>query len=228
MHAQALFATSGKDRVQLLELYSSEGCSSCPPADTWVSELKNKTNLWKTFVPVAFHVDYWNQLGWKDEFSSPSMTQRQIDIAHLWGGSNVYTPAMVVDGNEWRDWRSANNHLLPTPQGSSGIILSLFKKKDGSFKVKVEGQKRNQKYIVHFAQLGMDLVSEVKKGENAGKSLTHNFVVLHWQNRLAIGTNIEESFKLVAPKKKGSVSAIAAWIEEEGKQSPLQAAGGYL
>src|SRR5271154_7473575 len=75
---RTLIASSGTSRVQLLELYSSESCSGCPPADAWVSELKEKSDLWKHVVPVVFHVDYWNYLGWKDGLSSDTMTKRQV------------------------------------------------------------------------------------------------------------------------------------------------------
>ena len=62
---------SGPQQISLVELYTSEGCSSCPPAEAWLSRLKEEPGLWKNFVPIAFHVDYWDRLGWRDRFSSP-------------------------------------------------------------------------------------------------------------------------------------------------------------
>src|SRR6266704_4673726 len=70
------FQSSG-EQVALLELYTSEGCSSCPPAETWLSRLKESPGLWKDFVPVAFHVDYWDYLGWRDPWSSKTFIYRQ-------------------------------------------------------------------------------------------------------------------------------------------------------
>ncbi|HEX4349582.1 MAG TPA: DUF1223 domain-containing protein, partial [Verrucomicrobiae bacterium] len=70
-------------QVSLVELYTSEGCSSCPPAEYWLNQLKHSPGLWKNFVPVAFHVDYWNSLGWKDHWSAPEFSERQRDYAQL-------------------------------------------------------------------------------------------------------------------------------------------------
>ncbi len=68
---------SGPEQTALIELYTSEGCSSCPPAEAWMSHLKDDPGLWKQFVPIAFHVDYWDRLGWRDRFSSKRWTERQ-------------------------------------------------------------------------------------------------------------------------------------------------------
>ncbi len=95
---------SGETPAALVELFTSEGCSSCPPADAWVSTLKGNPGLWKRIVPVVFHVDYWNSLGWSDRFSSPENTARQRRYAAVWGTDSVYTPGMVLNGREWRNW----------------------------------------------------------------------------------------------------------------------------
>ena len=99
--AEARFA-SGPQQTALIELYTSEGCSSCPPAETWMSRLKESPGLWKQFVPIAFHVDYWDRLGWRDRFSSQRWTERQRRYASLWQSESVYTPAVVVNGREQR------------------------------------------------------------------------------------------------------------------------------
>jgi hypothetical protein len=134
---RTLIASSGSSHVELLELYSSEGCSSCPPADKWVSDLIGQPDLWRHFVPVVFHVDYWNNGSWKDGLSSSAMTQRQNDIANLWREPSVYTPGVVLDGKEWRNW-----HAVQSPPLSTGnpqkIQLEIFKETDGSLTVKVE------------------------------------------------------------------------------------------
>jgi hypothetical protein len=96
--APVVFQSSTR-QVSLLELYTSGGCSSCPPAETWLSKLKTSGGLWRDFVPVAFHVDYWNNLGWKDRFSDEQYTERQKSYAQLWSASNIYTPEFVLNGN---------------------------------------------------------------------------------------------------------------------------------
>jgi len=99
--AEARFE-SGPQQTALIELYTSEGCSSCPPAESWMSRLKDSPGLWKQFVPIAFHVDYWDRLGWRDRFSSQRWTERQRRYASLWQSESVYTPAVVVNGREQR------------------------------------------------------------------------------------------------------------------------------
>lgn len=92
----------GPKKVQLLELFTSEGCSSCPPAEASLSRLVNDSRLWREFVPVAFHVDYWDRFGWKDPFASVEWTKRQQTYAENWKAETVYTPAFVLNGREWR------------------------------------------------------------------------------------------------------------------------------
>src|SRR5689334_8314649 len=77
--------TSGETQVALLELFTSEGCSSCPPAERWLGALRDAPGLWRDFVPIAFHVNYWDRLGWPDRFASREATQRQHAYAAVWG-----------------------------------------------------------------------------------------------------------------------------------------------
>jgi hypothetical protein len=82
--AKDIVLETSSSQVRLLELFSSEGCSSCPPAETWLSNLQNSSELWKSIVPVSFHVTYWDYLGWTDRFARPEYTQRQQEYAALW------------------------------------------------------------------------------------------------------------------------------------------------
>ena len=95
---------SSEAQTALLELYTSEGCSSCPPAESWLSRLKESPGLWKDFVPLAFHVDYWDYLGWRDPWAAREFSERQRAYAQGWRSENVYTPGFVLNGKEWRDW----------------------------------------------------------------------------------------------------------------------------
>jgi hypothetical protein len=225
----ALIATSGYTKVELIELYTSESCSSCPPADIWFSNLKTNSNLWKHFVPVAFHVDYWNHLGWKDDYSSAEMTKRQVSVARLWGGgAGVYTPAVVRDAKEWKDWRHLSDRQIPISTEATHLSLSVFRQPDGEFLVKVDGLKGDHHYILRVAKLGMNLSSTVTSGENSGKLLRHDFVVLDWISKSVNEQHSQSSFRFKDLSKKSSHFAVAAWIEEENNPSPLQAVGAYL
>src|SRR5437763_12029180 len=111
---------SSETQTSLIELFTSEGCSSCPPAEKWLSAFKSNPDLWKKTVPVAFHVDYWNHLGWRDRFSKPEFTSRQRRYAAAWGGDSVYTPGFVVNGKEWRGWFGGN--VTPITSTKVGVL----------------------------------------------------------------------------------------------------------
>jgi hypothetical protein len=95
---------SSSRQTALLELYTSEGCSSCPPTDRWMSALENEPGLWNEFIPIALHVDYWDYIGWKDRFVSLEYSARQRQYAQEQSLKTVYTPGFVYNGNEWRNW----------------------------------------------------------------------------------------------------------------------------
>jgi hypothetical protein len=219
-------ASSGLGRVHLVELYSSESCSSCPPADAWISTLKDKPDLWKSFVPLVLHVDYWNHLGWKDGFSSAAMTKRQRDLSQTWRTHSVYTPAFVVDGKEWRGWQKGNGSFPDAP--ITQIALSIFKNPDGTFRVSANGLVPSKHYVIHAALLGMDRSTNVGSGENSGRQLNHNFVVLDWAEKVAKPGSPDPSFSLADKFHETGRLAISAWVEEVGSPVPLQSVGGYL
>ena len=104
---------SGIDRIHLIELFTSEGCSSCPPAEAYINSLKSHKDLFKTFIPISFHVSYWDYLGHKDSFSLSEFTKRQRRYAAEWEKSGVYTPGFVLDGKEWKNF----NKKVPTHKG---------------------------------------------------------------------------------------------------------------
>src|SRR5213595_2381873 len=110
---------SGPQKVHLLEPFTSEGCSSCPPAEAWLSKLKDEPRLWKDFVPLAFHVDYWDHLGWRDPFASKEWTARQYQYSTNWKSESVYTPGFVLDGREWME------RTVPTLSGDKPGALKL-------------------------------------------------------------------------------------------------------
>ena len=218
-------------QVPLIELYTSEGCSSCPPADRWLSSLNDSDGLWEQYVPVAFHVDYWNQLGWDDPFSSKEYSQRQRRYAAEFGETTVYTPGVRKAGFEWRKWRSSPTPLEHTEtfSGENVGILSLTINDDDTFLANFDqdhlGSSKN--YQLTIALLGMDLTTEVERGENHGKTLNHDFVVLATSTLASTEQNqwvgsLPET-NLTAPQY-----AVAAWISKNGSQIPIQAVGGNL
>lgn len=124
LSAKQIRFQSATNRTALLELFTSEGCSSCPPAEAWLSRLKSDARLWKDFVPVAFHVDYWDYLGWRDPFGTAGYSERQRTYAAHWKSRSVYTPGFVLDGKEWRGWFSRDELPRASSQPTGTLTAS--------------------------------------------------------------------------------------------------------
>lgn len=168
-------AQSGGQRATLLELYTSEGCDSCPPADRWLSGQKS----WSAaglLVPLVFHVDYWDHLGWKDPFGSAENTRRQHAQASFSGAKFVYTPQFLRDG---KDWRHSDRVLSDRREAGANINMELTNPKQGPWSVNAEVRALtpNPAAEVWLAVFENNLVSQVNLGENRGQTLHHDFVV---------------------------------------------------
>ncbi len=211
--------TSGEGRTHLLELYTSEGCSSCPPAEAWLGGLHDTPGLWRDFVPVAFHVVYWDRLGWRDRFASKEYTARQYAYSAAWGSDSVYTPGFVLDGAEWR-----GGGKPPAASAEKAGLLSVEYGDDGVCRVKFAA---TGEYEVHAALLGGGIVSGVSAGENEGRTLHHEFVAMGLAAApLRDGT---AEMKLLRTADKGVArQALAVWITRRGDLVPVQATGGWL
>lgn len=228
--------TSGPARVSLIELYTSEGCSSCPPAERWLGQLRDAPGLWRDFVPVAFHVDYWNRLGWPDRFSSRDFTQREYAYAAGWGAESVYTPCFVRDGAEWRTRErpraAAGAGTISAGAPAAGTLTVTYEgailRAEFSPAGETAGVDRKKStagtYELHAAILGAGIVSPVASGENRGETLRHEFVAL------ALGHGVPgRALALPMPAAAGVPRhALAVWITRRGSLVPVQAAGGWL
>ncbi len=221
---------SSERQAALLELYTSESCSSCPPAEAWLSKLKGESGLWADFVPVAFHIDYWNDLGWRDKLSNGEFSERQRHYAHDWSAEEVYTPEFVLNGREWRNWPGFQG----VPSAPSAIVGKLLASSvDGKhWQVNfLPAQRGTADYEVTAALLVSELGSDVTAGENSGRHLKHDFAALSLITRpLAAGTNGFEGTLFLDdyPKAATGRFALAVWITHRGHLEPLQAVGGWL
>lgn len=217
--------TSSEEQVPLIELYTSEGCSSCPPADKWMSTLKAHESLWSGFVPVALHVDYWDYIGWDDPFASREYSQRQRQIAAEYQERTVYTPGVRKAGEEWRSWR-----LWGAPTDDDAPVvgkLEVSVDQAGKFNATFDSKALSDDLQLNVAVLGLGLSTEVKRGENSGKTLDHDFVVLGLSRFSSAQANTW-SGSIEQPETDASQYAIAAWVSEKGRTTPVQATGGYL
>lgn len=156
----------------VVELYTSEGCSSCPPADRWLSALPvNERTL-----ALGFHVNYWDHLGWKDRLATPATTQRQ----HLWKAMlrapYVYTPQVIVNGADERSWSRFRADTLPRPAGA--VVPGLRIERQGNrLRAEVSALPDGRRLAGYWAVLSGQVRSEVTRGENAGRTLVHDHVV---------------------------------------------------
>jgi hypothetical protein len=214
---------SGPQRVFLLELYTSEGCSSCPPAESWLTQFRNDQRLWKQVVPVAFHVDYWDNLGWKDRFAKHGYTDRQQFYANAWDAPSVYTPEFVLNGTEWNGWFGGQVLPLPDDQLAGDLRVVL---RAGQADVTFKPASSDENFDVHLAPLAMQVESDVRSGENRGRKLRHDFVVLDIIS--AKLTSAEGGQEARVSLSVSDAQGLAVWVTRQGFLTPLQAAGGFI
>jgi hypothetical protein len=206
--AIACTAESGKQRVPLLELYTSEGCNSCPPADRWLSMLSVHGLSPHRVLALAFHVDYWNHLGWEDPFARPEFSERQRDAARRNRARLVYTPQFLLDGADYRRSRLRDDFTERLAAiGSSPAIAFIRAGIHGqypqqSLHVTVSGIERARRSLarVYWAIYENRLASAVSAGENRGKRLEHDAAVRHLAGPYS--TNAEGTLVLAAPLRK--------------------------
>ena len=216
-----LVLNSGTRQVTLLELYTSQGCSSCPPAERWLNEYMDDEDLWTMVVPVAFHVDYWDYIGWKDIYATPEYGERQRDYARAGKARTVYTPGLFANGHEWRGWT-----LRLNPRASD--------REPGNLSVVITDPRLVATFVdaaaplqLHVALLGAGIETPVERGENRNRTLRQEFVVL------AHATHASQNGYWDVPVPQSVHSGvsrygIAVWVSAAGNPAPLQATGGWL
>lgn len=218
--------TSSSEATTVLELYTSEGCSSCPPADQYVTQLVNHPQLWNEVIPLVFHVDYWDYIGWKDQFASSEYSQRQRKHRSLGNVRSVYTPGFVVDGKEWRGWFSRNN-LLPTNNKKPGVLKLNISEPGFSAQFDAEGSVDWSELKLNIALLGAGFQSKVKAGENRGKILQHDFVVLSLKSYSPSNGEWQGQLPALTAKSQGAERlAWVAWLSGRNNK-PIQAVGNW-
>jgi hypothetical protein len=185
--AQSCSAQSPAQKLPLIELYTSQGCSSCPPADQWLGTMSER----KDVVPLAMHVNYWDYIGWKDPFAKADFSQRQRWLANVNKNSTVYTPGVFVGGGEFKDWGSGymqQRLITRTHNATPGATIRIEKSPNlpGQWHVvaalAADLTADNKRLFVASTKHG--LVSKVNAGENHGRTLTNHSVVDFWSGGL--------------------------------------------
>jgi hypothetical protein len=214
----------------LLELYTSEGCSSCPPADRWFSQLKGAGD---SVVPLAFHVDYWDRLGWKDQFANPRFSERQHELAAISGERVVYTPGVFLNLHAVADWRSRGG-LMNAVRAANG--------KPAAAKIRVEIDRPTVSQLGVTAQFAVlsgsaaraaqayvavyenNLWTDVKAGENSGAKLRHDYVVREWWGPTDVDRSGEVRRQISIPESwKPRDLGVAAFVQDSRTGEVLQA-----
>jgi len=208
---------SGAATPHLVELYTSEGCSSCPPAEAWIGTLAPDQAL-----ALAFHVDYWDDLGWRDAFARPEFSARQRRLAARGGAGIVYTPELTLDGREWRAWSQT---AVPAPLAAPYAVTLTVTRGDvvrARLDAALPADVR-----VEFALIEEGLTRRIERGENAGRTLTEPHVV-----RAVAGPFAPHSAEATLAPPADAVRAqlaVVAWLlDADGRvlqalQQPLRA-----
>jgi hypothetical protein len=225
-------AASPDYTLALLELYTSEGCDSCPPADHWFSAVDLGPPATRV-AAVAFHVDYWDRLGWHDRFGNADFTSRQNDEVRRHRAAGVYTPQVVLQGSELAAWRNisqptaalaainarparASIELTAAPVNGASVAVDVH------VRVPAAPDREHAEVAVVLVQNG--LASYVKAGENKGKHLAHDHVVRSWRLGLPVGANgeLRQRVTLPVPDDVGAMQFVA-WVEDTASGEVLQA-----
>lgn len=217
--AQTCEVRSGPQPLAVVELYTSEGCSSCPPADRWLSTLKSPDNV----LALSFHVNYWNHLGWRDPFATRETTARQYLLKEALGARHVYTPQVVLNGRDHRGWHGQRAVNLSGLPAATAPALRLSRQGDvvTAQVAATPGSAPAGELAGYWAVLQDGLLSKVTRGENAGEDLRHDHVVSLYQPVPAWKAAQGGGAQLTLPAR--SVQRVAFVVTDPGLTRPLQA-----
>ncbi len=227
-------AQSGPRTAVLVELYTSEGCDSCPPADRWLSSLQSKGYAPDKVVPLALHVDYWDYIGWKDPYAKREFATRQRRAAELKRAKIVYTPQVLLQGQDFRKWDSGEfasaveklNGQPPRAKLSLSVESMGKASVDVSLSAELLSTAERKDAAVYLAAFENKLTSRVQAGENKGKVLPHDFVVREWVGPISFGDGlrVEEKRALpLLPNADPKQSGVAAFVQNRSTGEVLQA-----
>ncbi len=237
MHAPAAScsAKSPAQTAALVELYTSEGCSSCPPADKWLSALgKPAIAPGGPVVPIALHVDYWDYIGWKDPYARREFSTRQRRLAALGRATFVYTPQVLLQGRDFRGWgsRAFDDAVasINAQRAKAGISLAIDPQKQSALAVETRAELldpgQHGDAALYLAAYENKLVSEVRAGENEGRTLAHDFVVLEWTGPIEFGRDgrVHDKRALaLLPRAVAANSGVVAFVQNRRTAEVLQA-----
>lgn len=193
-----------------------------PPIDA-LSRLKDHPLLWKRFVPMAWHVDYWDYLGWRDPYADSANSRRQTDYRRAGATKVVYTPGFFRDGKEWRSWYG--EPVADEEKNALGRLTLNVEGGTATLQLDTPVDMQAKGLLGHIAILGFDLATPVERGENRGEMLHEDFVVLFHRSGYGDGTSWQ--IDLDTPDLPGRKHALVGWLSRGSDPRPLQATGGW-
>ena len=241
--AAACSAASPAHTLALTELYTSEGCDSCPPADRWMSGLPARGLGADKVVPLSLHVDYWDYIGWKDVFAQPQFTERQRQISRWSGSSFVYTPQVMVQGRDFRGWRSGEFERqvtsvnaqparadiglgLDVAEGGVSVVANAAVKAALGAAGNAAKRAPGARLQLFVALTQSRIASPVKAGENRGVTLKHDYVVREWLGPVALGADGKARLEKIIMPPKGAPTndfGLVAFVQDAASGEILQA-----
>ena len=227
-------------RAVLIELFTSEGCSSCPVADRWMSKLVHGVFPSSQVVTLAFHVDYWDHLGWRDTFGDKAYSARQFAYTKMSGSSFAFTPQVLLGGHNYNQWASDSRfsqdvrYALGTLPAANFTLLQQMPEQGGvAFEVQAQlKQGLNLNEVRVYAALFQNgIESDVLNGENGGNRLHHDFVVRGFVTSQAMDSNghisMRDNFKMPTGVRSDQLG-IAVFAQDRKTGAVLQAMSAPL
>ena len=226
-------AQSGPHTTALVELYTSEGCSSCPPADRWLSGLASSGLGPERVVPLALHVDYWDYIGWKDPYAKREFSLRQRKLTQLQRLALVYTPQVMLQGRDFRRWGTpafdAAVAKINASPARARLELEIAAGSAHALSVRARAEvldpARSDDAALYLAAYENGLESQVSAGENRGRRLRHDHVVLQWEGPIPFARaalEVERALPLL-PGALAANSGVVAFIQNRHTAEVLQA-----
>jgi hypothetical protein len=218
-------ARSSAAAATVVELYTSEGCSSCPPADRWLSNLKTAQ---PGVIAMAFHVDYWDRLGWRDAFGNAAYSARQAQQLAVNGAAFSYTPQVVVNGIDAPDWRVVRPAAFAAAQPAAGSTVQVQLSRDREqYVAVVQAGAGTPRLAAYWAVTEHQHASDIKAGENRGATLSHDFVVTDYRAvpawQAAAGASTTLGFSPLRPASATHPRQVNLVVTDAASGRPVQA-----
>ena len=210
-------AAGAETRPVVLELFTSEGCSSCPPAEVVVTELAQQPNV----LPLSFHVDYWDALGWRDRYSLASATERQRVYARTLRRSSVYTPQAVIDGS-CDIVGSQRTAVMDAVSGRRDGVVTSASVNDGTIQIHVGSGSDSASADVLLVGYLREATTPIGRGENSGRTLKESNIVLSL-HELGRWNGKPREFEMSVSRLPENVTDIAVLVQSAGQGAILGA-----